>query len=422
MLRQAYELSGRLPRRERRILRARYVRFYQVQFQAAADTLRRLSEAYPDDPTVWYQLGEVLWHDNVPGGWPEADRAFARAVKLDSSTAPPHNHLVDLAFSLHHDSSLAVRRIKAHPDEQFREAAQLPKKLVFGSAERRQETLAGLPRISGAFKALPGGLPRYVRYPTDGTFQEKTFRRLLTREDLGRGTRAHLRGLLVKNSLERGQVKKALTQLPGRHLTSRMSSFPLSSCLLAGAISLDVPVPDSTLHSYLEPSRIEKGASVDRLMCAGLYLVEQGRGEEVPAVISRLREAGTQQSVPEAGVQVSVNELKGYRAWKAGDMERATKLWSGSNQAGRRGAVWRGDLYRRLGRLKKAEGWYQAAWSHPVAHERLGRLYEKRGKMKKARAAYRRFVEAWENADPGLQDRVETARQRLQVLGKKATE
>jgi hypothetical protein len=38
------------------------------------------------------------------------------------------------------------------------------------------------------------------------------------------------------------------------------------------------------------------------------------------------------------------------------------------------GAIWRSDLYRKLGDLEKAEGWYLAAWRHPVAHERLEAL------------------------------------------------
>jgi tetratricopeptide (TPR) repeat protein len=114
--------------------------------------------------------------------------------------------------------------------------------------------------------------------------------------------------------------------------------------------------------------------------------------------------------------------VKGYRAYRAGNLQAAEKHWSEFNASLTPGAIWRGDLYRKLGRLEKAKGWYQAGWIHPVAQERLGRLYEKMGKPKKAKAAYERFIAAWKDADPELQDRVEKARERLDALGKNSAE
>jgi hypothetical protein len=43
-------------------------------------------------------------------------------------------------------------------------------------------------------------------------------------------------------------------------------------------------------------------------------------------------------------------------------------------------------------------------------------LYEQMDKPEKAADAYRRFIVAWKDADPELQDRVEQARQRLEQL------
>jgi hypothetical protein len=50
-----------------------------------------------------------------------------------------------------------------------------------------------------------------------------------------------------------------------------------------------------------------------------------------------------------------------------------------------------------------------------VAHERLGQLYEEMGKPKKAKATYRRFFAAWQDADPP-QGRGQAARERYQEL------
>jgi tetratricopeptide (TPR) repeat protein len=54
-------------------------------------------------------------------------------------------------------------------------------------------------------------------------------------------------------------------------------------------------------------------------------------------------------------------------------------------------------------------------WLGPTL-ERLGQLYDERGDLENAALYYARFVELWEDADPELQPRVQTARARMQQI------
>jgi serine/threonine-protein kinase len=72
--------------------------------QRMSATLAEASQRYPDDPEIWYSVGELGFHY---GAWVsprvpkrEAFDAFAKSIALDSAFAPAYEHIVDLAQGL----------------------------------------------------------------------------------------------------------------------------------------------------------------------------------------------------------------------------------------------------------------------------------------------------------------------------------
>ncbi len=63
--------------------------------------LEELARRYPDDPAIWYELGEHRYHGIPPLGTPAlALDAFERAIALDSGFAPAYQHTVKLAIQM----------------------------------------------------------------------------------------------------------------------------------------------------------------------------------------------------------------------------------------------------------------------------------------------------------------------------------
>lgn len=415
--RRAHELAHRLPRRERRLLRATWLFRERGQSVPALDSLRRLTSAYPDDPWVWYEFGEVILHAGLPGGWPEADRAFARAVELDPGHAPYHLHPVQLAMAVHRDSALTVRRAARHPNPADIETwLSLARRLAFGGPELRARALSRLAAMEGLRSGSVTLAGASLWHPATLDVSEQLIRKF---PDV-----PEYRPLLVANLLRRGRVEEALAEIGPPPSGNEVA------CALADAMSLGLPLPDSVLRAHLSDSPPGPGASPSRVLCSGIYLMERGREEEVANLIARLRSGrdGVDASDParEARLRDVADVLAGHRARRLGELERAGRLLSGAVHepsvlvATSRG-IWRGDVFRELGLLERAKGWYLANWWHPLAHQRLGRLHEEMGRPREAEAAYRRFIAGWAGADEGLQDQVDRARARLTALSEGAS-
>lgn len=418
---RAYELSNRLPERERRLARADYL-LRDRRPAAATDSLDKLRRIYPEDPEVWYLLGEAALHFHQPPGWPQADRYFGRAVTLDPGFAPYHTHRIDLAFNVHRDSTVVAARIEAHPSLDGSEPwLRLLTDLVFGDAARRATTLAGLDTVATSVLNRVAGLP--LLHPEHGALHEALEREAVERQD-NPSPKMSSDALVLLAFHHLGQPRQALSYLEQPELDRVQRA-----CLAAYAQSVGIPVPDSARPTALNPALLDRDAGPELAACIGLYAVARGKERTANRALAHLRRQARSMRdtvrqrrplVPESALPPErlVALVAGYRAWQQRRPQKATRLLS---QAGlwhlrRPTGIWMGDIQRELGDREAAEGWYLGSWHLPLSHQRLGRLYAEMGETEKAAAAYRRFIEAWEDAEEPLQPRVEDARRRLTAL------
>lgn len=108
---------------------------------------------------------------------------------------------------------------------------------------------------------------------------------------------------------------------------------------------------------------------------------------------------------------------------------KAFKEWSGANRSESGPATWVGRAFEAAGEPDSAIAYYENyleaggpmkffgdQFNLTDVLVRLGKLYEERGDTAKAVRYYGRFVDLWKNADPELQDDVQSIRARMKRL------
>jgi tetratricopeptide (TPR) repeat protein len=144
-------LADRLPMRERTLMVATERGMRERDLSALTD-LRQAAAKYPDDPEVWYQLGEFYRHVGVDAGVAtdaDALEVFAKAVSLDPTFAPYYIHYIEslLGAGRAADAAAALETYRglAGPDAQPH--LSLAVALLGEDEALRQRTLAGLDTV-----------------------------------------------------------------------------------------------------------------------------------------------------------------------------------------------------------------------------------------------------------------------------------
>jgi serine/threonine-protein kinase len=430
------------------------VRAYLTWRTGNLDDAERLYRAevddHPDDVEGWFQLGELLFHDNPLRGRTstEARTPFQRVVSLDPGNAEALVHLARIAYTQGRraDVDSLVRRVRALvPDRDVLELRAF-RAFALGDAQ-------GQKRVTSELLASPGSVPAMsaleVAVFADDLAGAERFGALLTGEERSADVRDFGYRLLAQTAAARGQWRVSQMRLSAATQLDSVTALELRARLVVLPF---LPVSRAELESTRtallawRPSAHEAEDAIHFKAHLGLHpslrtyflgLVSARLGDTAAAVAyARELERATERRVRRTVATARATFARSVRARvadAAGDPERALALLSEAQWAPIASDVmiealdrfYRAELLRRLGRVDEARGWYasmaqRATYELPYlapSHLQLARLAEARGDRAEARRLYGSFVESWRSADPELAPLVQEARLQIAKLG-----
>jgi serine/threonine-protein kinase len=416
--------AERLPPREAAVFRATMLA--EQDLGAAREVLEDEVRRYPDDAETWYALGE-LYHGYgdqalVP---PEvADRAFAKALELDSTFTLPYIHRLEHAIS-GEDRTEAARLLRTFsqlaPESPFVSRYRLVTSLVFGQP-------AASPAITTALDTLETHELLRISFTLEGRrccwgLAEQVLRKVLERGDQ---LRPDATSELFWVSLAQGKAHEALEWVDDPFMPEAYKGM-----MLLVLDELGVAIPAARLDAALTIGSADSADAL-RIFYAGFYAASRSRWKVLRGLLERLqsdaqalRMAG---NASEAGFSEAVRQaLEGYAWWRRGQRDTALVLLEHSQQravgnwqraiVNLRLRLWLGRLLVETGHPRKALAYFGSLTrtSHPVDYER-GRIYEQLGQLERAREAYALFLVARQNSDPVFRPMIQDARAALQRL------
>ena len=422
---KAEQYKEQLPRRERIILEADLS--VTADDVVGLDDLREYVQIHPDDADAWFMLGELYVHrgHNFPVTRDEMERVFARAVELDPSFGPYHSHLVDISMWTVPDSAYIADLLAAAELASGGSTDRtLLLDLAFGDETNKGRAIA---RLDSVPMADMTDLLVALRHPRYWDALEPAMRAYFRRADeagisgvSADRVRSASSFYAVTGAAQAGQAAKAV------EFMDYFSEFGgWQSCMLMQMVHVGLPVPADQLEQRLGAG---PGDDFDTfgLGCLAILAIDQNRPGDLDALTIAI--ADRRQQAIDAGASEEEQYLadllefmEGYRLWRAGDPEGALPLLEDNFRSvgGPMGRLWIGQIYMELGQPEEAVTWLNTMWGNQyttVAYLELARAYEALGEPERAVAAYAEFVEAWADADPELQPRVEAARTRMEEI------
>ncbi len=389
---------------------------------------RRLEEAvrrYPDDPEMWFLLGEFYMHYGAPllKTGDDADRIFARAVQLDPTFAPYYIHLIETAiFQRDEERTAALMERFRGMAENFEDRAflEVGHDLVFGDSVALAAAVAAIDTMD-----VGTHFRMYNEFGVAGVGVEhmEHVARAAYEQTGSPGFFGAQLGMIISG----GKIDQALVMLDDE----RLSEFARTSnaYLIHNFVE---PLPPEAQDAYLTSCEGDHPGAYCTYV-VGAQAMDQGRWDDLAAMVEvnqrvaaeiRADSAATPGDLAHAQGHENTNVmLEARRAWAEGREREAIDMLEDllGEPVGPEPVVryLLGSIHEDLGEPRQAIRYYESFWGAEQRWYyslRLADLYAELGETDRARFYYALFLEDWANADEGRAE-VARARAALEQLG-----
>jgi tRNA A-37 threonylcarbamoyl transferase component Bud32/tetratricopeptide (TPR) repeat protein len=389
-------------------------------------TMEQAAHEYPEDPEVWYELGEARYHFGQSAGvkLEAAYAAFRRSIALDSSLAPPYMHATELALRL--EGVDAGRRtltsLRAlEPVGYEAGAARLALLLLDPERAQSAEVEAELDTLSDL--ALAHAITHLQYYPDSAESAVRIARAWAERSS---DAQYDLRWLLAF----RGHVDEAYRAIQRVDWRAPETRFWTAQAAFA-ELALLGAFPDDTVRAVYD-------AWLDAGYGEGVFLTHRWRADRGDtAALRRIIQIGEERlperraaASPDTALAMSGTQCaRAYLSLARGDTAAALEAFEALRDWptvpwGYKERLTRAQLLAAVGRDAEAAeildqipsvgyppGPVEVVWILERA-----RVNDRLGNREKAAEGYAYVVDVWRDADPPLQPFVEEARRSLQRL------
>jgi len=387
----------RLPPRERTLVQANAA--LMAADLAGVESLRAATRKYPDDPEAWFLLGEFYTHyaGNLMLELEDARQAFDRAIGLDPSFAPYYLHAVEMAIIQRDTSRVAQLLEELEPLHARRTPALLlSRDLILGDSATQAAAVAALDTVDDATL-------RDI-YPDLWLTSGRPLAMMAVFDEF-----ADRRDPLADN--------KAVLQLMAGQPDAAAAAGTFWPWALANLVDLTIrPMPEEAFAGHpWDGCDLALGqlAIHCRANLAQVY-VRSGELEnldslvvvQLPALQQDMRRAGSERY--EWHIDLLSDAIRAYEL-SVSDPAAAIEALEALQGTGGAPDFW---IRRWLMELYDAQGntaetiRYLESLRYTVldsyVNYRLGQLYEQTSQPVRARAAYIRFLQAWEEAESDL--------------------